>query len=132
VWNDDSIDDGTRARGLQYLLRFLAAGIAVCMEHDDTVTPELVHMIGHRTSWGLDNPDCVYSYTRIDGAGSYRIVGQAGTARHVELQVNTGHQSDGDFAGWRAVSALSGDDIEVGSDGSFEVTLSADPPARNG
>lgn len=123
VWGDEALDPGTRAEGLRYLLRFLAAGIAVCMEHDDTDEPELGHMIHHRMTWGLDNPDCVYSYTRVDGRHTYRLSGTAGTARHLELQVNTGHQSDGDFAGWQAVSALGRDDLVVAEDGSFELVL---------
>ena len=58
-------------------------------------------------TWGLDNPDCLYGYTRIRGDARYRITGTRGSARHLEFQVNTGHQSDGDIGGWKAVSALS-------------------------
>ena len=47
----------TPPKGLRYLLRFLAAGITVCVEHDDTETPEFGRMIENRVSWGLDNPD---------------------------------------------------------------------------
>ena len=43
------------AEGLRYLLRFLAAGITVCIEHDDTETPEFGRMTENRVSWGLDN-----------------------------------------------------------------------------
>jgi hypothetical protein len=124
-------DEVSRADGFAYLLRFLAAGLTVCMHHDDTETPELGHMIHHRVTWGLDNPDCLYSYTRVDGNATYRLGGWIGTARHLELQVNTGHQSDGDFAGWRAVSALRGDDLLVDEDGRFKLTLSQEPQEGN-
>jgi hypothetical protein len=123
VWDPASGDVARPAEGLRYLLRFLAAGIAVCIEHDDTDTPELGHMIEDRMSWGLDNPDTLYNYARVRGDATYRIVGTRGTACHIEFQVNTGHQSDGDFAGWRAVSALPGDDIECDDNGSFVITL---------
>jgi hypothetical protein len=117
--------DAVTAEGARYLLRFLAAGIRICVEHDDTEAPAFCHSIEDRMSWGLDNPDCNYSYTRLTGDGTYRVSGTRGTARHLELQVNTGHHGDGDFTGWRAVSTLTGDDLPVGEDGSFEVVLSA-------
>jgi hypothetical protein len=130
VWDSESPGPPPRpAEGLRYLLRFLAAGISLCVEHDDTDTPELGRMIEDRMSWGLDNPDTLYTYTRVRGDASYRLVGRRGTARHVEFQVNTGHYSDGDFTGWRAVSALPGDDV-VDDDGRFEIVLSRDRPAH--
>jgi hypothetical protein len=116
---------------MRYLLRFLAAGISVCIEHDDTDAPELGHMIEDRMSWGLDNPDTLYNYTRVRGDATYRIVGTRGTACHIEFQVNTGHQSDGDFTGWRAVSAMPGDDVTCAPDGSFTITLGREPADGN-
>lgn len=68
VWGNDVPDDPVvRAEGARYLLRFLAAGIRVCMELDDTEHPELGANIENRMSWGLDNPDCNYSYCRLRG-----------------------------------------------------------------
>lgn len=125
VWSDDVPAEGVvRAEGLRYLLRFLAAGIAACVEYDDTETPELGRYIENRMSWGLDNPDCNYSYTRVRADATYRIAGNRGTARHLELQVNTGHMSDGDFTGWRAVSVMSGDELVTDRNGNFELFLS--------
>lgn len=126
----DAPEGHEQAEGYRYLLRFLAAGIRVCVELDDTETPELGRSIEHRMTWGLDNPDCLYGYTRLDGTGTYRITGTRGSARHIELQVNTGHQGDGDFAGWKAVSARNGDELAVGEDGSLSVVLS--PTAHEG
>lgn len=126
VWSDGvPADPLVRAEGLRYLLRFLAAGIAACVEYDDTETPELGRYIENHMSWGLDNPDCNYSYTRLRGDATYRISGNRGTARHLELQVNTGHMSDGNFTGWRAVSAITGDELTTDGDGDFELFLSA-------
>lgn len=125
---DDADSDATRSEGVRYLLRFLAAGIRVCVELDDTHTPTLGPMVEPGMTWGLDNPDCLYRNTRIDPTGDYRIRGTRGTACHLEIQVNTGHFGDGDFAGWKAVSSITGDDLEVADDGSFEITLSAREP----
>lgn len=124
--DDVPADDQARAEAVRYLLRFLAAGIAVCVEHDDTETPELGRMTENRMSWGLDNPDCLYSYTRVRGDAVYRIRGNRGTATHLELQVNTGHFGDGDFMGWRAVSALDGDALVTDEHGEFELWLAPD------
>lgn len=129
--DDAAGDRRLEAEGLRYVLRFLAAGIAVCVEHDDPAVPELTHSIEDRMSWGLDNPDCNYSYTRLEGGGSYRISGDRGSARHIEFQVNTGHQGDGDFAGWQAVSALSGDDLQADDDGAFELSLGGNERDHN-
>lgn len=124
VWDPADPNKNTMtAEGMRYLLRFLAAGISLCIEHDDRDTPELGRMIEDRMSWGLDNPDTLYTYTRVRGDAEYRIVGTRGTARHIEFQVNTGHYSDGDFTGWQAVSALPGDDVIAADDGSFEISL---------
>jgi hypothetical protein len=63
-----------RAAGVRYLARFLAAGLRVCLECDDADYPSFGRMIENGMSWGLDNPDCNYSWARIrgDGAGALR------------------------------------------------------------
>ena len=129
--DDAAGDSRLEAEGLRYVLRFLAAGIAVCVEHDDPAVPELTHSIEDRMSWGLDNADCNYSYARVDGTGEYRISGNRGSARHIEFQINTGHQGDGDFASWSAVSALSGDELQADSDGTFELFIGGDERPAN-
>jgi len=111
------------AEGLRYLTRFLAAGIAVSVAHDDTLDPELGRMTENRMSWGMDNPDCLYTYCRVAGDGIYRISGNRGSACNIEFQVNTGHFGDGNFSGWEAIGAVNGDDLETGPDGAFELVL---------
>lgn len=124
-------DPALAAEGLRYLTRYLAAGIAVCVAHDDTADPELGRMTENRMSWGMDNPDCLYTYSRIACDGAYRVSGRRGSACHIEFQVNTGHFGDGDFTGWQAVGAVGGDDLETGPDGTFELSLGGAPRARN-
>ena len=127
-----------RADGMRYLARFLAAGLRVCLECDDPDYPTFGRMIENGMSWGLDNPDCNYSWARVRGDATYRIAGWRGSARHLEIQVNTGHMGDGNIpafgggdAAWRTVSFLSGDDLESDADGSFEVRLGGAPRERN-
>jgi hypothetical protein len=124
-------DPTLEAEALRYLTRFLAAGIAVCVAHDDTDDPELGRMTENRMSWGMDNPDCLYTYCRVAGDGAYRISGRRGSACHIEFQVNTGHFGDGNFTGWRAVGALGGDDLQRGPGGEFELVLGGPPRAAN-
>lgn len=120
-----------RAEGLRYLTRFLAAGITVCVAHDDADTPEFGRMVENRMSWGMDNPDCLYVYSRIRGDATYRLLGNRGTACHIEFQVNTGHFGDGNFTGWKAIAAMSGDELVTAADGGFELGLGGKPQGDN-
>ena len=127
-----------RAVGTRYLTRFLAAGLRVCLEADDPDYPRFARMADVAMSWGLDNPDCNYSFARVRGDARYRISGTRGSARHIEFQVNTGHLGDGHAPGfgnsaeaWRTLSFLAGDDLRCGEDGRFEIALSREPQAGN-
>jgi hypothetical protein len=127
-----------RAIGTRYLARFLAAGLRVCLECDDPDYPRFGRMTENVMSWGLDNPDCNYSFARIRGDARYRIHGTRGSARHIEFQVNTGHLGDGNTPGfgnaadaWRTISFVAGDTLASEPDGSFEIRLSRDPQPGN-
>ncbi len=129
---------GQRAAGLRYLTRFVAAGLRLCVEHDDADHPVFARMIENSLSWGLDNPDCNYSWARVRGDARYRIEGWRGSARQLELQVNTGHFADGQMpafsggeGGWRTVSFLAGDALDCDADGRFEIALSRDERPGN-
>ncbi len=132
VWGADVPDDPVvRAEGARYLLRFLAAGIRVCVELDDTESPELGANIENRMSWGLDNPDCNYSYCRLRPGATYRITGTRGSACQIEFQLTSGHHADGAIADWKAISELTASELVVADDGSFEVVLSPEPHEGN-
>jgi len=131
-------DDAQRAAGLRYLTRFLAAGLRLCIECDDPDYPVFARMIENGMSWGLDNPDCNYSWARVRGDANYRIEGTRGSARQLEFQVNTGHFADGKMpafsggeGGWRTVSFLAGDDLACDEDGRFAIALSRDERPGN-
>ncbi|MDG2307504.1 MAG: hypothetical protein P8R42_23200 [Candidatus Binatia bacterium] len=120
-----------RAEGWRYLLRFLGSGIRVVVPAGDPDYPEFCRMIENGMSWGLDNPDCNYSWARVRGDASYRIGGNRGSARHLEFQVNTGHFGDGNVGGWRTVSSIHGRELVSEPDGSFEIVLSPEPQPGN-
>jgi hypothetical protein len=130
--------EAQRALGTRYLTRFLAAGLRVCLECDDPDYPSFGRMIDNAMSWGLDNPDCNYSFARVRGDARYRISGTRGSARHLEFQVNTGHLGDGRTPGfgnaaeaWRTLSFLSGEALRGDPDGRFEIRLSREEQPGN-
>lgn len=131
-------DDAQRAAGMRYLTRFLAAGLRLCIESDDADHPVFARMIDNAMSWGLDNPDCNYSWARVRGDAIYRIEGTRGSARQLEFQVNTGHFGDGKMpalsggeGGWRTVSHLTGDQLASDRDGHFSIALSREQRPGN-
>ena len=135
---DAPASEDQRAVGERYLARFLAAGLRICLECDDPDYPRFGRMTENAMSWGLDNPDCNYSFARIRGDARYRIQGTRGSARHLEFQVNTGHLGDGNTPGlgnaaeaWRTLSYVTGDALSCGPDGEFEILLSREPQPGN-
>lgn len=113
-----------RAEGFRYLLRALAAGFILCVEHGDAEHPEFGRMVDHRMAWGLDCPDCLYLYTAVRGDATYRISGNRGSANHFDVQVNAGHFASGNVQDWTVIANVNGDDLVTGPDGELEMILS--------
>ena len=90
-----------------------------------TTITRLAHDVEGRripgTRWGIDNPDSVYRVIPISGAERYEIRGHVGEHRMTENY----------FTLWNAhmgtVDVLNGRTMEVGSDGSFTITVDASP-----
>ena len=122
--------EGLEADGLRYMLRYLAAGISTCVEFDDTNHPELGSLIENRRSWGLDNPDTKYSFTRLSPGATYRVAGDAGTALELEAQVDTGHFADGRFAEWNCLRRWRRGEATLPVDGSGSVSFEFTAPDR--
>jgi hypothetical protein len=104
---------------------------AVWSSNQDTLRPKVscITRIGHPVSgrsipgsrWGIDNPDSVYRVIPISGDQRYVITGRVGHHRMTENY----------FTLWDAnmgtVAVLNGRTMEVGSDGSFTITVDSDP-----
>jgi hypothetical protein len=109
-------------------LRHLQVLTAVALESSlyGTDKPELAISRGTTddvVSWGMDCPDALYLSATLRPGRSYRLYGDRGTARYVGLQTMDGAAS--------TANALV-DELDVASDGRFEVILSsaAEKPAN--
>ena len=104
---------------------------AVWSSNQDKLRPKvscitrLAHLVEGRripgSRWGIDNPDSVYRVIPISGEERYEIHGRVGEHRMTENY----------FTLWDAhmgtVDVLNGRTMEVDSDGSFTITVDADP-----
>jgi len=73
------------------------------------------------TRWGIDNPDTIYRVIPISGAERYEIRGRVGEHRMTENYFTLWDDSMG------TEGLLNGHDLVTGADGSFVVTVDADP-----
>jgi hypothetical protein len=104
---------------------------AVWSSNQDKLRPKVscITRLGHPVEghqipgsrWGIDNPDSVYRVIPISGDERYVIHGRVGANRMTENY----------FTLWDAnmgtVAVLNGRTMEVESDGSFTITVDADP-----
>jgi len=106
---------------------------AVWSSNQDKLRPKvscitrLAHPVsGHQipgSRWGIDNPDTVYRVIPISGAERYVITGRVGAHRMTENY----------FTLWDAhmgtVDVLNGATMDIAEDGSFTITVDAEPAA---
>ena len=112
-----------RAAGMRHLLVLLAAGVDEALRFDpDPILSVVRTSTDDIVTWGMECPDCLYTRAPLRGGESYRLFGNRGTARYVGLQTMNGIAS--------TANALV-DELEVDSNGDFEVVLSADEHTGN-
>lgn len=113
--NGNRID---HAAGMRHLLVLLAAGVDEALRFDpDPILSVARTSTDDVITWGMECPDCLYTRAALRGGESYRVFGNRGTARYVGLQTMSGIAS--------TANALV-DELEVDSNGDFEVVLSTD------
>jgi hypothetical protein len=109
--------------GMRHLLVLLAAGIDEALRFDpDPILSVQRTSTDDIVTWGMECPDCIYTRAVLRGGQSYRLFGNRGTARYVGLQT---------MNGIAATANELVDELEVDSDGNFEVLLSASEQAGN-
>ncbi len=118
-------DPLTRAEGYRHLVRLVRVAFEAVHEYGDPRHPCVYRSVGATTSGEGETSDARYHQAFIDGSETYRLTGTRGTAPLIELTAYEG--KIGLEATSRQVGALTERDLEVASDGSFEVGLGPEP-----
>lgn len=113
------------ADGYRFLTQILEVAAKIYL-FADPARPEVVPITGPTLKWGGDNSDAFYYFAPVDAAHRYRIRGHLGDACYMSVCIYAGPK-DGRWSN-RIVSHLNDRAITFGSDGSFELIVSADPP----
>ncbi len=84
-----------------------------------------------RSGFGIENPDNVYRHTAVSGSSTYEIRGKINyprpTEQHFELRDAIPGTTSLTAEGGIQLAGLHSDDIAVEADGSFVITLDAQP-----
>ena len=90
----------------------------------DPLHPAFLPGAGYHQRMGMPNPDTVYLTAAIDGAGTYRLTGDRGTAPDVSLMPMGGPTA----AGLKTYPAIDLRSFDVDADGRLDLLLSARRP----
>ena len=121
VTSADDVGEGQRA-----LAHILQTGLYFWLEADPERPVFKPYVTSTRKLLG-DNPDSLYYFAPILDDRSYRVVGNVGGADFTSFTIEAG-SADG-HAATRSISAISDDEMEIESDGSFEILVGPEPPA---
>jgi hypothetical protein len=106
------------AEGIHHLANQVACWLTYAIGHTDPARPALFRSSDPVYQWGGPNADQVARRAAIDGAGTYRLVGNMGTCEEFALQLKAGTAQSGGAGVAREVSASSlglgpGDEIDI-------------------
>ena len=90
----------------------------------DPLHPAFLPGAGYHQRMGMPNPDTVYLTAAIDGAGTYQLTGDRGTAPDVSLMPMGGPTA----AGLKTYPAIDLATFELDADGRLDIVLSARQP----
>jgi hypothetical protein len=110
-----------RARGYEFLLRTLIQSLEAELLQDADFP--YFRTLDFWLRGGGDNPDQRYAFSPIRGGEAYRVWGDLGSARRVEIQLYAGQPWAGTG---RSAGYLTFEEIPIAEDGSFEVDLVVD------
>jgi hypothetical protein len=112
-----------RAAGYRHLLVLLALAADEALRPSDPYDPFFAPAnVDAVLKWGMDCPDAAYTGAALRGDATYVVRGERGTVRYLGFQVMSGIES--------SVNVVA-DDLDMGPDGSFELTLSAESQPGN-
>ncbi len=118
-----------RAEGWRCLSRYTRLGLQMMLEFADPDFPVFYAASDETIKVFLPNPDNLYANATIAGDREYRIRGQRGTVAYLSFGTKANrYASDGTMA---STGELEAADMEIASDGSFEIVLSRHPQPGN-
>lgn len=124
-----------RVDGFRFLTQNLGQAFDLALETRDTRYP-MIHTFCHPSrKLGGDSADFLYQQAWIDGTSAYRITGERGTARFLNITVQ-GPRRDGPGVlhepfGDVPEANLTGADLHTAPDGSFEIRIGGPQRDRN-
>jgi len=107
----------------RYLTSLLGTGVLMAMDLADPDYPQLAKLWNTYSSWGMNNPDCVFLYSAVRADATYRIHGRRGSVKVLAIQTGDSHMTS--LPNYRCRSNVSG--FEARADGSIEIMLSTAP-----
>jgi len=110
-----------------YRLLFSAVASGYHSAFADPNHPDFVPVVSNILNSVGANPDFIYGYSQLDGNGCYRLSGIRGDEVFVLIDFTAGGLGVLDQLG-PAVGFIDVDSLNIASDGSFEVLLSAEKP----
>ena len=122
-------DPADRSAGYSFLVSMIIARLEedVIFGHPDY---PFFRVLDTRIREGGDNPDQRYLISRLAGGQTYRIWGNLGAARRIDLQIYSGDPYVAGSGG-RAASFLAFEEISFADDGSYEIVTSPERRAGN-
>jgi hypothetical protein len=128
VFKDHNAASGVqRADGFRFLTQNLGQAFDLALETKDTRYPAIHTFCSPTRKLGGDCADFLYQQAWIDGHSTYRIVGEPGTARFLNITVQ-GPRADGPGVlhepfGDVPEANLFGHQLRTASDGTFEIYI---------
>ena len=122
------IDETTAAEGYRFLTHLLAAG---CEHHldGDPERPLFTRIVSPSRKVLGDNPDALYSWSRIDGRRTYRVRGAIDGAVYTSFTVHGADPAGGAME--RVISDVNDTQLTIAVDGTYELTLSPERQPGN-
>ncbi len=122
-------DPAQQAEGVRYLSRLTRAALEAFVEFNDPRYPVFRRTVHETIKMGADNPDNHYLNAQISGAYDYRITGKRNTIHYFGLFTQNGNY--GTTGGLAPCGVLEDGELQVETDGSFEVILSKERRGKN-
>ncbi|MCX6247143.1 MAG: DUF1214 domain-containing protein [Bacteroidetes bacterium] len=122
-------DPFQQAEGVRYLTRLTRAALEAFVEYNDPAFPVFRRMVHETVKMGADNPDNHYFNAQISGDFEYRILGKRNTIHYLGFFTQNGNY--GTTGKMTPCGKLEHTDLEINSDGSFEIILSKSKKGKN-